>query len=414
MAKASLWLWIVCLGCSARGLSSHPGPHGSSAGSSQGSGGTSGAGAGSSSTGGVSSGSASTGGTSGGSLSTGGTSGASTSGGTATTGGSSTGGSTGLTDAGGWSVSRVLATDSPDVEVWDLTVPAQAAPLIGHLNDGCTPVALAMAADQEILVLTQCALDVFDADALPAGMVNTALLSVVPTNGLAYLPQDGGPATVVVCGGGLEAFAYGGAASLDGGVVTPALLWSGSFDGGASAGGLGNFVGTFDQCAPGPAGTFFAANGQSGLAWFDGATGNPHGSGSFAAWGGSVSGVAVGPLDETLLVGEDDGGNGFAALFSASGECLVARTGGVCAQNCDACYAADSTLGGNPLDQAASMGDGTFLATILNRDAALANSNRIVRLDGRDRLAPTLDYQGPDVFSGGPQFVGILAWPQGP
>ena len=313
----------------------------------------------------------------------------------------------------------MLATDGPDVEVWDLTVPAQAAPIIGpaSITGGCAPRSVAMADDQEILVATQCAVDVFNPDATHAGGVNVALMdpSLDPVNSLVFVASDAGPPTVVLCGGGgLEGFAYPGAAAFDGGLLTLPVLWSNATFGVGAAGSIGNFIGTFDQCAVGPSGTLFAAYGVNGLASFD-SSGHPLYAGSTApGWPGSVSGVAVGPGGETLLVGEDDGGNGFAALFAASGECLVARTGGACAQTCDACYASDATLGQTPLDQAASLGDGTFIATILNQNAALAQSNQIVRLDGRHQLAPTDYYQGVGVFSGGPQFIGVLAWPQGP
>jgi hypothetical protein len=116
------------------------------------------------------------------------------------------------------------------------------------------------------------------------------------------------------------------------------------------------------------------------------------------------------------MVGDDgsSNSNGFAALFAADGTCLEARSGGSCVLTCGSCIAGDSTLGKNALNQAAALGDGTFLATILNKDSGLGNSNEVVRFNSANALHTMLYYSGPDPFEGGPELEGLLAWPHAP
>lgn len=341
---------------------------------------------------------------------------------TATTGASSTRStaasssstsSAGSSGASGCSASlppRVLATiDSFQGQIWDVTDPASAQGLIGSadlLSDIPTAISeTSLPGDDEILVLLDTAgLVAFDSSGSYLGQIQVPVTSgnFQGGTGLAYVPQPcGAPPVVVVCGAEVTAFEYAGRSAFSAnGIAYPTALYT------ADA--------YYGACAPGPSDTFFAT-GTSSVGWFDVSTGTPHGAGGldaglgfFAQSQGSVNGVAVDPANEVLLVGDDGSGNGFAALFNATGICEQARSGGACTLVCNGgCAAGDPTLTGIPLQSAAAF-NGVFLATASTANPSAMNT--ILQLDPANALAAGTYLVGPR----GTDFYGLFAAPQTP
>jgi len=329
---------------------------------------------------------------------------AGTSGGTGTTSGT-TSGNTGGSTSGGCpqtlqAQTRVLATvDSFNGQVWDLTTPP-GSELIGPANLSDIPAAVGVTAAGEILVqLDDDGLVAFDETGTYEGQIQVPAPSGDGPggNGLALLPQPAGPTLVVVCGYAATGFYYdgGGSFSANGTAYTNAL-WTAEDN--------------LNGCFPGPCNTIYAAYDDQ-LLWLDALTGNPQGGGdglgTVATSQGQVEGGARDANGDLLIAGDDGSNDGFVALFSSSGVCKEARSGGPCTLTCNGgCVAGDATLASTPLHQAAAMPDGTFLVTV--GTANQLEMNNVYRVDPSNGLAVSTYLTGPS----GTDFYGLVVSPQ--
>ena len=326
-----------------------------------------------------------------------------------TTSGSSSNGSSGCGSSSGSPLqARVLATtDSFQGQIWDVTNPAAAQGIIGAANlQSDIPTAIAETTtpgDQEILVLLDTSgLIAFDSAGTFLGQIEVPVPSGTfqGGSGIAYVPQPcGATPVIVVCGDQVTGFRYPGrsAFSANGLAYIPLVdqLYSDTASG-------------YNACVPGPNNTFFATFGSS-VEWYDVLTDNPHGggfTGLFAQSQGQVSGVAIDAAGEVFVAGDDGSNDGFVALFSSSGICKQARSGGSCTLTCSGgCAVGDPALTGLPLHAAASF-NGVFLVTASNSSPNAMNT--ILQVDPTNALTVTNYYVGPI----GTDFYGLFAAPQ--